>query len=207
MESSTHGREPLGSEEMSGAGQPHGGGQRRQITVLFSDLVDSTPLAGRLDPGLGEVNAALHPRLGATLQVRIGGHTGVVVTGAIETGSRPEEFAMAGETPHVAARLQTVAEPGSVVISDVTETLLHGYFETEALGERALAGVVRPVHVFRVLRPSGVEDRLGSTARQRLTPLVSDDMHGALQRRREFSGVLHPFAIAARGCANLLEGR
>lgn len=231
MESSTQLRGPVTPRPADREPQSHGDGQRRQITVLFCDLVGSTPLAGRLDPedfrellvrylqlaqqaierysgytaqflgdgvvacfgypraheddaqravyaglaileGLDDVNAGLRARFGATLQVRIGCHTGLVVAGAMAAGSGRDEFSMVGETPHIAARLQGVAEPGSVVISDVTEALVHGYFVTEALGELALAGVSRPVPAYRVLRPSGVEDRLGSTARGRLTPLV-----------------------------------
>jgi class 3 adenylate cyclase/tetratricopeptide (TPR) repeat protein len=203
--------------------------------VLFTDLVGSTPLAGRLDPedfqellisyqqlaqqaieryggytaqflgdgvvacfgypraheddaqravyaglalldGLDEVNAGLPAGLSGSLQVRIGCHTGLVVAGAMAAGSGRDDFAMVGETPHIAARLQGVAEPGSIVISEVTEALVHGYFETEALGDRELAGVARPVRVYCVLRPSGVESRLESSARERLTPLVDRTM-------------------------------
>ena len=217
MDSSTHFKEPVTSGRTDLARH----GQRRQITVLFTDLVGSTPLAGRLDPedfqellvsyqqlaqqaieryggytaqflgdgvvacfgypraheddaqravyaglaildGLDEVNAGLPAGLTGSLQVRIGCHTGLVVAGAMAAGSGRDEFAMVGETPHIAARLQGVAEPGSMVISDVTEALVHGYFETEALGDRELAGVARPVRVYCVLRPSGVEDRLES---------------------------------------------
>jgi class 3 adenylate cyclase/tetratricopeptide (TPR) repeat protein len=206
-------------------------GQRRQITVMFCDLVGSTPLAGRLDPedfrevlalyqdlaagaierysgytaqllgdgvvgcfgypraheddaqravyaglaileGLDDLNRRLRTRFAAELQVRIGCHTGLVVTGAMEAGSKRDEFAMVGEAPNIAARLQTVAAPGSLVISEVTQTLIRGYFETEPIGERTLAGVSKPMLVHRVLRSTGVEHRLDPAAFEHLSPLV-----------------------------------
>jgi class 3 adenylate cyclase/tetratricopeptide (TPR) repeat protein len=145
--------------------------------------------------GLDGLNARLRTRFDATLQVRIGCHTGVVVAGAMEAGSGRDEFAMVGETPHIAARLQGVADPGSVVVSDVTQDLIRGYFETETLGEQTLAGVARPIRVHQVLRPTGAEARLDPVGFAHLTPFVGRTMEmemlaGAWRGVREGRGAL-----------------
>ena len=232
MDADTDLRGTVGSERAHGTLERPDGTQRRQITVMFCDLVGSTPLAGRLDPedfhevlalyhelavdsieryngytaqflgdgvvacfgypsaheddaqravyaglaileGLGDLNTRLWARFGAELQVRIGCHTGLVVAGEKEAGSRRDEFVMVGEAPHIAARLQGLAAPGTLVVSDATQALIHGYFETEPLGERTLAGVSRPIPVYRVLRPTGVEHRLDPAVSGRLIPLVN----------------------------------
>ena len=184
-------------------------GERRQLSVMFCDLVGSTPLSARLDPeelrdvvadyqracaevierneghiaqylgdgilayfgypraheddarlavraGLGVVDAVralgatLHDAGGERLAVRVGIHTGPVVVGPMGGGARSQAMAI-GETPNVAARLQTSAEPGTVLISAATHRLVHGAFVCEALGARPLRGVSQSVDVFRVL--------------------------------------------------------
>jgi class 3 adenylate cyclase len=173
--------------------------ERRQLTVLFCDLVDSTALASQLDPedlravvrayqaacaeviqrfdghiaqylgdgllvyfgypqahedevqravrsGLGMVEAmgTLNTRLeqehGVRLAVRLGIHTGLVVVGEIGSGGRQEQLAL-GETPNIAARLQGLAAPDTVVISEATAHLVHGYFVCQPLGAQALKGL------------------------------------------------------------------
>src|SRR5262245_35240810 len=160
--------------------------ERRQLTVLFCDLADSTRLATQLDPedlrevvlayqatcvevlqrfdgyvaqylgdgllvyfgyplaheddaqqavraGLGMVDAVrmltarLEQHKGIRLTVRIGIHTGLVVVGRMGSGGRHEQLAL-GETPNLAARLQSLAGPDTVVISETTQRLVHGYF-------------------------------------------------------------------------------
>jgi class 3 adenylate cyclase/tetratricopeptide (TPR) repeat protein len=125
---------------------------------------------------LDDLNARLKSRFDATLQVRIGCHTGLVVAGAMEAGSKRDEFAMVGETPNVAARLQAVATPGSLVVSEVTHGLIQREFETELLGEQTLVGVERPIVVYRVLRSTAVEDRLDSVGEERRSPLIDREV-------------------------------
>ncbi|MGA9858617.1 MAG: adenylate/guanylate cyclase domain-containing protein [Solirubrobacteraceae bacterium] len=121
------------------------------------------------------LNVQLAERYGVSLRVRIGIHTGVVVAGEMGTGARREPLAIVGETPHIAARLESIAAPDTVVISDDTRDLVEGYFETEALGEQELKGVSRPVGVHRVMRPTGAVGRLEVVGTRRLTPLVGRD--------------------------------
>src|SRR5215831_17149012 len=216
--------------------------ERRQLTVLFCDLVDSTALASRLDPedlrtvvqvyqatcaeviqrfdghiaqhlgdgllvyfgypqaheddvrravqsGLGMVEAirTLNTRLklahGVRLAVRLGIHTGLVVVGAIGSGGRQEQLAL-GETPNIAARLQGLAEPDTVVISEATAHLIQGYFMCQPLGTPALKGVTQPLQIYRVLHESGAQTRLDVATVRGLTPLVGRDEEVALLQRR-----------------------
>ena len=77
-----------------------------------------------------------------------------------------------GETPNIAARLQALAAPNTLVISAATYQLIEGYFTCEALGEQPLRGLAQPLRVYRVLGTSGVQSRLEVAASRGLTPLV-----------------------------------
>jgi class 3 adenylate cyclase len=190
--------------------------ERRQLTVLFCDLMGSTALSEHLDPeeyrevvrayhetcanatrrygghtaqhlgdgllvyfgyptaheddarrairsgleilmGLQSLNAQLPPVLKARLphpiQIRIGAHTGLVVIGEIGSSEKREILAL-GETPNMAARLQGVAEPDTVVISGATQRLVQGLFICQDLGPQALKGLTTPVTVYHVLGES-----------------------------------------------------
>ncbi|MFL5859434.1 MAG: AAA family ATPase [Solirubrobacteraceae bacterium] len=207
---------------------------RRHMTVMFVDIVESTPLAETLDPedfreileGYQEVcaratgryfgyiaryagdgivvyfgypqaredsaqcaayaglalleeleglNVRLRERHGISLRVRIGIHTGLVVAGEMGVGETRERMAIVGETPHIAARLESIARPQTVLISDSTRDLVDGYFITEPLGAQNLKGVSRPIGVHRVIRATGAVGRLEVVEERRLTPLVGRD--------------------------------
>jgi len=216
--------------------------ERRQLTVMFCDLVESTRLSGQLDPEdlrqvvrayqracaeviepvdghiaqyLGDgllvyfgypqaheddaqravraglrivgamqtLNMHLEQRHGVRVAVRLGIHTGLVVVGEVGSGSRQENLAL-GETPNLAARLQGLAAPDTVVISTATFQLVQGYFISEPLGNHALRGVAAPVPVYRILGESGAQSRLDAIAPTRLTPLVGREEEVALLHRR-----------------------
>jgi class 3 adenylate cyclase/tetratricopeptide (TPR) repeat protein len=220
---------------------------RRQLTVVFCDLVGSTELAERLDPEeLGEVvreyqrtasavveryegsvaqylgdgllvyfghpqaheddpRRALHAALaivaavaelsrrteadrGCRLAVRVGVHTGEVVTS--EIGDRREQLAL-GAVPNVAARLQGLAEPGAVVVSAATAELIRGYFELRPLGEVPLKGLSRPVEVYAVAGESGVGSRFELAVNRGLAPFVG--------REAELAALVGLFEEAAAG--------
>jgi class 3 adenylate cyclase/tetratricopeptide (TPR) repeat protein len=215
--------------------------ERRQLTVLFCDLVDSTRLASQLDPedlrevvrayqatcteviqqfgghiaqylgdgllvyfgypqaheddaqravrtglGITESIVALNSRLtreqGIRLAVRIGIHTGLVVVGAMGGHGRQEQLAL-GETPNLAARLQGLAAPDTVVISATTAQLIHGYFVCQSLGAQVLKGLDQPLQVYRVLQTSGAQTRLEVATLRGLTPLVGRDEEVTLLHR------------------------
>jgi predicted ATPase len=102
-------------------------------------------------------------------------HTGVVVAGEMGDGDGQARIDIVGEMPHIAARLESIAPPGWVVVSDATRDLVEGYVETEPLGEKALKGVSRPIGVHRVLRATGAVGRLEVPGARHLTPLVGRD--------------------------------
>jgi class 3 adenylate cyclase len=77
-----------------------------------------------------------------------------------------------GEVPNIAARIQGLAEPDTVIISDTTHRLIQGYFECESLGEQALRGVAEPIVVHQVLQESSAQSRLDIVSAHGLTPLV-----------------------------------
>jgi class 3 adenylate cyclase/predicted ATPase len=117
------------------------------------------------------------------LRVRVGLHTGLVVISAVGPESRQEPLAL-GETPHVAARLQSMAAPGTVVCSEATARLVAGYVTVDALGGQTLKGLATPLPVYRVVGPSGAQSRLDATAGQQRTPFVGRDPEVALLRER-----------------------
>lgn len=184
-------------------------GERALMTILFSDLVGSTDLAGRLEPEamrdlyqiyrnhadqaverfgghvvqyLGDgimasfgypaaheddacraVHAGLalvagmpaaatdwSRRHGVEPVVRVGVHTGPVVVAGLDAGRPKEGESIIGMAPNLAARLQSEADPGTVVVSDVTNELVGGLFHLRSLGLRELKGITRPVELFAV---------------------------------------------------------
>ena len=105
-------------------------------------------IVAALEDGGCEISSAS----GRREAVRIGVHTGLVVTGEIGAGDRRERIAL-GQTPNIAARLQALAEPGQVLISKQTQRLIGDAFDLEALGLKSLKGVADPVEVYLVRRP------------------------------------------------------
>src|SRR5215467_12929395 len=187
--------------------------ERRQLTVLFCDLVDSTALSSQLDPeelrevvrayqatcakviahfeghiaqylgdgllvyfgypraheddaqravragreivtAIDALNARLEREKGIRLAVRVGIHTGLVVVGEIGTTGRREQLAL-GETPNIAARIQGLARPDTVIVSPATWHLVHGYFVSQDLGAHVLKGVATAVPLHEILDASG----------------------------------------------------
>jgi class 3 adenylate cyclase/predicted ATPase len=214
------------------------GAERRQLTVMFCDLVGSTALSTRLDPeDLREIIGAYHravteivvrfdglvsrymgdgvlvyfgyPRaheddaeravragLGVIdavrsldvksveLKTRVGIATGLVVVGDLIGAGAAQEQSVVGETPNLAARLQTLAEPDAVVISAGTRRLIGSLFEYRDLGPVEVKGIAAPVPAWQVLRPSGVASRFEALHGTALTPLIGRDEEVDLLWRR-----------------------
>src|SRR5262249_5837309 len=136
---------------------------------------DDAPRAVRAGLGmveaLGQLNSRLEQERGVHLAVRLGIHTGLVVVGEVGGGTRQDQVA-AGEAPNVAARLQGLAEPNTLVISAATLPLLGGFFACQALGPHRLKGFTQPLQVYQVLYESTARSRLEAAGRTGLTPLV-----------------------------------
>ncbi len=215
-------------------------GERKQVTVLFCDIVDSSRLAEQLDPegmhqvmdkalrfmaeavhryegivnqflgdglmalfgapvaledhALRAVQAALtiqetlsgyseqlKREHGVELRLRLGLNTGLVVVGRIGDDLRMDYTAV-GDTTHLAARMQTLAEPGTILVTEATHRLVEGYIRSEALGPVQVKGRTEPVSAFRLIRRRRARTRLEVSAERGLTPLVG--------RAREL-GLLH----------------
>src|SRR5262245_2237288 len=201
--------------------------ERRQLTVLFCDLVGSTELSRRLDPedmaevirgyqnevarqvahyeghvakfmgdgvlayfgwpraheddaeravrtalAVTEAVARLRTSSNEPLAARVGIATGIVVVGNTSGQSGTDKDAVVGETPNLAARLQSAGSPGSVMVSPETTRLLGQLFELENLGSLDLKGFREPVLVWRVLGESRAESRFDAMHGAGLTPLV-----------------------------------
>jgi class 3 adenylate cyclase len=211
--------------------------ERRQVTVMFSDLVGSTALSGRMDPedlrevisayqkcvaetvqrfggfvakymgdgvliyfgypqaheddperavraGLELVVAVSALNTHAPLQTRVGIATGLVVVGDLIGSGASQEQAIVGETPNLAARLQGVAEPNSVVIAERTRKLVGNLFELEDLGAQSLKGIAGSVRTWAALRASSVESRFEALHAAGLTALVGREEELELLLRR-----------------------
>jgi predicted ATPase/class 3 adenylate cyclase len=148
---------------------------------------------------MGPLNTRLERDKGVRLAARIGIHTGPVVVGEMGGGGRHEPLA-SGETPNVAARLQGIAAPHTVAISDAILRLVEGYFTYEDLGPHRLKGVETPLRVSRITGESGAQTRLEVVAARDLTPLVG--------REHEIAVLLDRWAQAqdGRGQVVVLSG-
>jgi class 3 adenylate cyclase/predicted ATPase len=216
--------------------KPQDTAERRQVTVMFSDLVGSTALSAQMDPeDLREVISAYQKCVAETvrrfggfvakymgdgvlvyfgypqaheddaeravraglelleavgglkssvpLQTRVGIATGLVVVGDL-IGSGAQERGIVGETPNLAARLQAIAEPNTVVIAESTRKLLGNLFDLQDLGGRDLKGIGSLVRAWAVLRPASIESRFEALHASGLTELVGREEERELLLRR-----------------------
>ena len=213
--------------------------ERRQLTVMFCDLVGSTAMSARLDPedmrgiigayhkccasliehgggyvakymgdgvlayfgyprahehdaeravqaGLAIVEAApqLVTAVGATVHIRVGIATGIVVVGDLLGSGEAQERGVVGDTPNLAARLQGIAQPDSVVIAEGTRKLLGDLFELKDLGPQDLRGIAGPTRAYAALRESSQESRFEALHAGGLTALVGREEESELLLRR-----------------------
>jgi predicted ATPase len=110
--------------------------------------------------------------MGIELRVRLGVHTGLVVAGEMGAGATREEMAIVGETPNVAARLQSLADPNALVISSSTQRLVSGLFTYENMGVHQLKGIPRPVQVWHVIGERLTESRFQALHPAGPVPLI-----------------------------------
>jgi predicted ATPase/class 3 adenylate cyclase len=135
--------------------------------------------------GLGAIDAVNRLDVkSVTLQARVGIATGLVVVGDLIGEGSAQEQSVVGETPNLAARLQTLAEPNALVIAAGTRRLVGDLFEYRSLGAVEVKGIAGPVPAWQVLRPSAVTSRFEALRGSALTPLVGRDEEIDLLLRR-----------------------
>jgi class 3 adenylate cyclase len=132
----------------------------------------------------------------APLQVRIGVNVGEVVVRSIQTGTHQTEYTPIGHSTSLAARLQTLATPGSTVISENMRGLVEGYFQLKGLGPTRIKGVSEPVEVFEVTGLGPLRTRLQRAAGRGLTKFVG--------REREMEALRHAAESAKQGYGQLV---
>src|SRR5271154_603948 len=135
--------------------------------------------------GLAIVEAA--PKLqtvAGAMHVRIGIATGIVVVGDLLGSGESQERGVVGDTPNLAARLQGIARPDSVVIAEGTRKLLGNLFELDDLGPQDLKGVAGPTRAFAPLRESSQESRFEALHAGGLTAMVGREEETDLLLRR-----------------------
>jgi class 3 adenylate cyclase len=133
--------------------------------------------------GVGQLNSRLARGRGVQLAVRLGIHTGLVVVGEMGGGDRHEQLAL-GATPNLAARLQGIAAPNTLVISAATLPRLGGFFVCQSLGTSLLKGFAQPLEVYQVLYESMARSRLEAAGSAGLTPLVGREQEIGLLLER-----------------------
>src|SRR6516162_561495 len=148
---------------------------------------DSAVQAVRAALEIVDAVASLRIDVSTALQARIGIATGTVVMNELLVNEIPAEKAIVGETPNLAARLQTLAEPGTVLICPSTRQLTGGYFNYRDLGQLSLKGFAQPISASQVLGMSGVESRFEAMHSSRLPPLFGreEEMDLLLRRWRQ----------------------
>jgi AAA ATPase domain/Adenylate and Guanylate cyclase catalytic domain len=134
--------------------------------------------------GLELVQAVTKLKSEATLQTRVGIATGLVVVGDLIGTGEAQERNIVGATPNLAARLQGIAEPNSVVIAESTRKLLGNLFDLQEIGAQELKGIGSPVKTWAVLRSSSVESRFEALHASGLTELVGREEELELLIRR-----------------------
>ena len=145
---------------------------------------DDAERAVRAALALVEGVANLRTNVGTTLQAHISIATGTVVVSELLIDGTPAEQAVVGETPNLAARLITLAEPGAVLVCKNTWRLTSELFDYRYLGPLALRGWAEPLPVWQVLATSGAESRSEVMHRSKLPPLVGREEEIDLLLRR-----------------------
>ena len=123
--------------------------------------------------GLAALNGRLREERGIELKARLGIHTGPVAVGDVGGGEWREQLAL-GKTPNPAARIQNIAEPETVLVSEDTHRIVR-FFDFTPLGAHELKGLAEVVTLYRVVGESGAESSLDAARRTGLTPLTGRD--------------------------------
>ncbi|NVK42817.1 MAG: AAA family ATPase [Oceanospirillaceae bacterium] len=142
----------------------------------------------RMQESMRRYADALRLQHGIPLQVRVGIHTGEVVVRAIRTDSLHTDYDPVGQTIHIASRMEGIATPGTIVVSEATYRLTEGYLSYKALGFTSVKGVPEPLQAYEVLGLGDLRTRLQLAASRGLAPFVGRCRElEALQRALELA--------------------
>ena len=236
-----------------------GEAERRQLTVLFCDIVNSTAFDEQLDPeelrnlltayracvmevvlaqeghiaryfgdgilvyfgypiahedaahravraALGIVaaietlNPYLHSTFGVEIRARLSIETGLVVVWHMAAEDAPEPIDIVGHVPNLAAKVQNLAAPNSIVIGATTHQLVQGFFTCESLGTSTLRGISQPVELYEVSGEIPLQSRLGVARESGLTPFIGREQEVELLKQRWQQ------SVNGKGQAILIEG-
>ena len=145
---------------------------------------------------------------GIPLQIRVGVHTGEVVVHSIRTDDLHTDYDPVGHTIHIASRMEGIATPSSILVSEATHRLTEGYFEFKALGATQLKGIPTPLSVFEVLGPGALRTRLQRSAHRGLAQFVGRQAELArLQAALAQAKAGHGQIVAAVGEAGVGKSR
>ena len=151
--------------------------------------------------------AAVQRTHGVPLQMRVGMHAGEVVVRAISNDLHLDYSAI-GQTTHLAARMEQMAMPGSILMTQTALSLVEGYVQVTPLGPVPVKGLAAPIEVFELVGASGIRRRLQATAARGLTRFVGRDMELAtLIQALERAGAGHGQVVALVGEAGVGKSR
>ena len=111
-------------------------------------------------------------RKGVNLQIRVGMNTGEVVLRSIRKDDLHTDYVPVGHSTNIASRMESLATPGSIIVSEHTHKLTEGYFEFTPLGPTHVKGVNEPIQIYEVLGVGPLRTKLQVAARRGLARFV-----------------------------------
>jgi class 3 adenylate cyclase/tetratricopeptide (TPR) repeat protein len=150
----------------------------------------------RMRDEMRRYGAELRERGNPPVEIRIGLNAGEVVVRTLKTGDAHAEYTPIGHATGLAARMQTLAPTGSIVVTDALHNLVQGYFEMRGLGPARIKGVSEPVGVYEVVGLGALRTRLQRSASRGLTKFVG--------RRAEIEQLKRALRLARGGHGQLV---
>jgi class 3 adenylate cyclase/tetratricopeptide (TPR) repeat protein len=149
----------------------------------------------------------VHRTVGVPIHIRVGLNSGEVVVRSVGSDLRMD-YSAVGQTTHLAARMEQMAMPGSILLTSETLQLAEGYLEVRPLGPRPVKGLDRPVEVYEVVGASSVRSRLQAASARGLTRFVGRDGElDQLRRALEQAGAGQGQVVAVVGEAGVGKSR
>src|SRR5262249_47918089 len=126
----------------------------------------------RMQEGMRRYSDEVRLKGGAPLLLRVGLNTGEVIVRSIHKDDLHTDYVPVGHSTNLAARMEQMATPGSILITEYTKKLIEGFFDLKALGAAEIKGVEAPLPVYEVLGAGSLRTRLQVSVRRGLTRFV-----------------------------------